>query len=373
MSDAFAILYGVLFALAVGLALVLTPLAARVAERLGLVDPPGPRKVHAKPIPYGGGIAVYGTVVGIAVLAYAGVAFLHDRAAADAATLPAFLRPFGPLLGGLMLPRTVGRFGAILVGATAVFAVGLADDRYRLRPASKLTVQTAAALVLVLAGIRVSLFIENAWVGGLLTVVWVVFVTNAFNLLDNMDGLSGGVAFIASALFFIVTLQAGQWLVAALLAVLGGALLGFLWYNFHPARLFLGDAGSLFVGFLLGTLTVAGTYYEGEGHFAAAVMPVLILGVPLFDTASVLWVRWRAGRPLFEGDTNHFSHRLQRLGMSVRQAVLTIYLLGLILGGAATLLGEVDDAGALVILLLGVGVIALIVLLEHAAGRRDEP
>jgi UDP-GlcNAc:undecaprenyl-phosphate/decaprenyl-phosphate GlcNAc-1-phosphate transferase len=179
------------------------------------------------------------------------------------------------------------------------------------------------------------------------------------------------VAAIASILFFVVALQGDQFFVAAFLAVFAGALLGFLHYNFAPARLFMGDAGSLFVGFLLGSLTVGCTYYEGRGSLYAVCMPVLILGVPLFDTASVLWIRWRRGAPLWVGDTNHFSHRLVRLGMTRREAVLTIYLLALILGGTATLLRQLNAFGALTILLVALGIIALIVLLENAATRRE--
>jgi len=373
--DPLILTYTVFFASAALLAWILTPLAACLARRVGLVDQPGERKIHERAMPYGGGIAIYATMVILVGAAYLLVLAVRDRGADDLAALPAPLADLAqtlrPHIRGLLSQATLGRLGAMLLGSTVIFVLGLVDDWHRLRARHKLCVQTLAAILVVAAGVRGTFFVENAAVGALVSVGWIVVVTNAFNLLDNMDGLSAGVAFVASALFLVVALQAEQIFVAAFLAVFAGTLLGFLRHNFAPARLFMGDAGSLLIGFVLSCLTISGTYYEGQGNLVAICMPVLILGVPLFDTASVIYIRRRQGKSLFDGDTNHFSHRLVRLGMTVREAVLTIYLLGLILGGAATLLKQVDQTGAIIILLLGLGVIMLIVLLENAAARRE--
>jgi UDP-GlcNAc:undecaprenyl-phosphate GlcNAc-1-phosphate transferase len=348
---------------AFALAMIVTPLARRLALATGLVDRPGGRKIHHSAKPYGGGIAIFLAVTLLTVGGYLAATLVDWQGvglpgARALASYPALARG-----------ETIRRFLALAGAGAIVFVLGLVDDARTVGPRTKLLVQAAAATLLVLGGVRMTLFLAHPLPGALLSILWVVLVTNAFNLLDNMDGLSAGVAAVAALLFLVVALQGGQVFVAAYLAVFAGALLGFLWYNFPPSRLFMGDAGSLYVGFTLAALTLAGTYYEARGSFYAVATPVLVLGVPLFDTLSVLWIRWRRGAPLFLGDTNHISHRFVRLGMTRREAVLTIYLLGLILGGAATLLRQIDVAGAITVFLIGLGIIALIVLLETAAAR----
>lgn len=374
MSDSLALPVGGLFALALGLALALTPLAARAAACIGLVDKPGARKIHSQVMPYGGGLAIFASVALTAALAFAAGHFFCAPGGTE--RLPPWLtgtaetaRPYfeGAALAG---PRL--RSVAIALGAAAMFLLGLVDDLRNLSPRIKLAVQILAAALVAFSGTRLSLFVANPWVGGTLTVLWIVFITNAFNLLDNMDGLSAGVALVASGLFCLIALQGEQVLVAGALAVLTGALLGFLRYNFAPARLFMGDAGALLVGFLLATLTVAGSYYDERGGWASLAAPLLVLGVPIFDTLSVICIRLKRGKPIFQGDTNHFSHRLVRLGMTRREAVLSIYLLGMILGGAATLLRRIGGAGGLTLLLLGAGILVFVALLENAAARRED-
>ncbi len=349
--------------LAFALAMLLTPLARRLALRTGLVDKPGARKIHAAPKPYGGGIGIFLTVTLFTVGGYLGATLIdwHAVSLPGAEAIASYT--------ALARPETVRRFLALAGSGAIVFLLGLVDDARTVGPRTKLLVQTAAAGLLVLGGVRMTLFIAHPLPGAILSILWVVLVTNAFNLLDNMDGLSAGVAAVAACLFLVVALQGGQVFVAAYLVVFAGALLGFLWYNFPPSRLFMGDAGSLYIGFTLAALTLAGTYYEARGSLYAVTTPLLVLGVPLFDTLSVMWIRWRRGAALFQGDNNHISHRFVRLGMTRREAVLTIYLLGLILGGAATLLRQIDVAGAITVFLIGLGIIALIVLLETAAAR----
>jgi UDP-GlcNAc:undecaprenyl-phosphate GlcNAc-1-phosphate transferase len=203
-----------------------------------------------------------------------------------------------------------------------------------------------------------------------------VALVNSFNMLDNMDGLSAGVAAIAAGMLATVMLLAPdprtnqpQLFVGGFLLVLVGALLGFLWHNRPPARLFMGDAGSYFVGYLLAMSTLMATFAGASVPKHAMLAPLCVLAVPLYDMASVISIRLRAGRSPFEGDKSHFSHRLVELGLSKTQAVLTIYLATAACGLGAFLLHEVDAAGACVILLLVASMLVLIAILE-SAGRR---
>jgi len=209
-----------------------------------------------------------------------------------------------------------------------------------------------------------------------LSVIWIVGLINSFNMLDNMDGLSGGVAAIAALMLSAVMLLAPspvtnqpQLFIGGFLLVLVGSLAGFLVHNRPPARLFMGDAGSYFIGYLLATTTLTATY-AGNGVPAHAVLaPLCILAVPLYDTASVVLIRLLAGRSPFVGDKSHFSHRLVELGMSKPQAVATIYLATATCGLGAFLLHEVDRLGAAIIGLSVVSTLALVAILE-TAGRR---
>jgi len=356
--------FGALFLTGLLLTLGLTPLARRLALRYGLMDMPGERKIHSHPMPYGGGIAIYLTIL----LAISGF-YALGRLTAAAEVCPSLLQPLYPYLGGLSLSPTIWKLAAILAGGTIVFILGWVDDILRLRPAVKLLGQIAAAVVTVAGGVHATCFLTTPFLSAIVTIVWIVTITNAFNFLDNMDGLCAGVAAIASGLFLAVALEGGQIFVAAFLAVFAGALTGFLCHNLPPARIFLGDAGSLFIGFLLSTLTVACTYYERGSSAAAVCMPLLILGVPLFDMLSVICVRWHRGAPLWQGDNNHFSHRLVRLGMSRREAVFAIYLLSLIMGANALLLGRLNNAGAIIIFSVAAGVFVFIGMLEFATAR----
>jgi UDP-GlcNAc:undecaprenyl-phosphate GlcNAc-1-phosphate transferase len=196
-------------------------------------------------------------------------------------------------------------------------------------------------------------------------------VTNAFNLLDHMDGLSSGVALLAGAAFLVVALQTGQGFMAAMIVPLLGACAGFLLFNFPPAKIFLGDAGSLFIGFWMSCLTISFTFYDAHYRLYTYVVPLAVLAVPLFDTSSVLVIRLLRRKPLFEGDTNHLAHRLTALGLSRRGAVLTVYALTLATGISAVLLYFVTERGALLILVQVLLTFGIITLLE-AAGRRHD-
>ena len=353
----------------------------RYGPALGLLDRPGHRKVHRAPTPTAGGLAIWLGVVGPFAV---GQLLLWMVRGADAASAE------GPTLWGIALPEFVaphipgllaqsGKLWALLAGATVLMLLGLADDRRGLDWRLRLAVETAVAVVLVLCGWRLSLFLDAPLVTGLLSVLWIVGLVNALNMLDNMDGLSAGVAAIAAAMLAAVMLLAPdpatsqpQLFVGGFLLVVVGSLVGFLWHNRPPARLFMGDAGSYLVGYLLAMATLSATFAGENVPRHAILAPLCVLAVPLYDSLTVVWIRLRAGRSPFEGDKSHFSHRLVELGMTKTQAVLTIYLATATCGLGALLLHQVDAAGACVVLLLVACVLVLVGVLE-SVGRKRRP
>jgi len=259
----------------------------------------------------------------------------------------------------------------ILAGAVALHVLGLMDDRRRLGPWVKLAVQVGVAGLVVFV-LRIRLL--EMWgqpLSSLASLLWIVIITNAFNFLDNMDGLSAGVAAICAAAMLAAAAASGQLFVGALLCLLLGALLGFLVHNFPPAGIFMGDAGSLVVGYLLAVLSILTTYYHhGPGGLAFGILtPVVVLAVPLYDTLSVIVLRLRQRLSPFVGDTRHFSHRLLRRGMSPRKAVLTIYLAAAATAIGATVLPYVDALRACLIFAQTLMIVLMIALLESADGR----
>ncbi len=233
--------------------------------------------------------------------------------------------------------------------------VGLVDDRFGLGWQLRLGLQCVVATVCVLwQGWRLTAFIDVPWITWGLSVIWIVGLINSFNMLDNMDGLSAGVAAIAATMLAAVLLvtpdaqtRQPQLFVAGFLLVIVGALLGFLWHNRPPARIFMGDAGSYFVGFCIAVTTLLATYTEYQGTRQHAVLaPLCVMAVPLYDMISVIWIRLREGRSPFQADKSHFSHRLVDLGLTKGQAVLTIYLTTATCGLGALLLQRVDLCGS---------------------------
>ncbi len=271
----------------------------------GLVDRPGARKIHAQPMPTAGGLAIWlGVVLPLAI----GQILLWGAAGGGAgrlgspATIIAWPDFIAPHLPGLL--HQSGKLWLLLGGGTVLMLLGLADDRCGLDWRLRLGVQTLVAVALVCLGWRLSLFLDMPWLTGTLTVIWIVGLVNSFNMLDNMDGLSAGVAAIAAAIFAAVMLltprpdnQQPQLFVAAFLLVILGSLLGFLWHNRPPARLFMGDAGSYLVGYLLATATLTGTFAGGSLPKHAILAPLCVLAVPLYDTASVVLIRLRRPQP----------------------------------------------------------------------------
>ncbi len=346
------------FAATAALAVVLVPVASRLARRFGVLDAPGARKVHAAPMPRLGGIAVF-----VSFFVVVGAGYL---AAPHLATF-AFIQPFLPLSAAILKEaHKVGpQLTGVLIGSTLVFAVGLADDVWggRFNVWVKAGGQVIGAVVLILAGVRTS-FMPYDWMNVLVTLVWVVGMTNAFNLLDNMDGLSAGVAFVASLVLLINAWALDEFFIGFLLLAFMGSLLGFLFFNANPARIFLGDCGSLFIGYLMGSLTLLERYLShASGSLFPVLMPVLVLAVPIVDTTTVVVIRIREGRPIYVGDRRHLSHRLVSLGFSPKRAVWSLYLMTFALGLGAASLTDATLSQAILVVLQTAGLVLLILLL----------
>ncbi|MDZ7268069.1 MAG: undecaprenyl/decaprenyl-phosphate alpha-N-acetylglucosaminyl 1-phosphate transferase [candidate division KSB1 bacterium] len=361
------LIYLHLFLFALLLALLFVPVARQLALRLGVIDWPQGRKAHRQPTPLLGGLAIYAAFM-LAVLLHLAAYFSMQQAEWFAQTFP-----FLPAEAG-RLAETLPKLLAISAGATLMVVLGFVDDRRGLNFSYKIkfAIQILAAGLLVAAGVHTDLM-PSPLLNTLVTVVWVVGITNAFNLLDNMDGLSAGVALIATAMLLVITIAQDQFFSAMALSVLAGALLGFLRYNFPPAGIFMGDTGSLFIGFLLAALSITSSYVVPQSaSMMPALMPLLVLSLPIFDTLSVIVIRLREHRPVFQGDRRHFSHRLVDLGMTPRGAVVFIYLVTATIGIVAALLPYLPLWGEILVLLHTVLVYVMITVLVHVARRRRQ-
>jgi len=346
------------------LSLALAPLFARLARRLRVVDIPRGRSIHTTPIPLLGGLAILSSLILTTIL--------HLAAAAWLSTRPDFLTAvFSDLQYNIPgLSTTWGRLGVIFAGGVALAALGLADDLWDLGVRSRLLAQVAVAIAVVALGIRPSLHFLPVPVGFAIAVVWLVGITNSFNLIDGADGLATGLAAISSALLGITMCLTNHPCTAALLFALCGACLGFLRYNWHPAQLFLGSSGSLFLGYILGATTLIATFMSGESVWLFPLLiPVLVLAVPLYDTTSVILIRLGLKQRIWEGDQRHFHHRLMRIGFSVRQCVAFMYLLALTFGAGGLLLAKTSLIPNLVVMGQAGVLIGMIVLMERVVGR----
>lgn len=357
-------LFGISFLVSVNV----VPLVLRLAIRSGFVDRPGERKIHTRPVPYGGGIVVAISVISTLSLSM-GLAFLERRAQDSGSHVWRLLSP-EILHHASGAVSKLPQIAVVITGSLVILLLGLLDDRLNLSATRKFVVESIVAVAIAASGQRLDLMGDQtpggAWLSGLVTVLWIVAITNAFNLLDHFDGLSAGVAILVSLSLVAVALQTGQVFLAAVLSIVIGACGGFLIFNFPPAKIFLGDGGSLFIGFLLASFSVSFTFYEAHYHLYSYFVPLVVLAVPAFDTLRVTLLRWRAGRPLFQGDTCHIAHRLVALGMTSRMALLTVYTLTLITGLSAVLLYQVDLSGAFILLAELILIFLLMTLLVRA-------
>jgi UDP-GlcNAc:undecaprenyl-phosphate GlcNAc-1-phosphate transferase len=325
--------YALIFLGAVSLSSVCTPLAIAIALRRGVLDNPGNHKSHSSPVPYLGGLAV---VVSFSLSMLIPVMAISES--------------------------SVSREFMIVIGvALALALLGLFDDLRNLSSVLRLACEIAAGVVLWNLDLGVQL-VGVSWVDAVITVFWVVGITNAFNLLDNMDGLSAGIAAIASFSFFAIAASNGQYLVAGLSLALGGCALGFLRHNFHPARVYMGDSGALFFGFLVSFVGLKLQFNISSD--VSVLVPIVVCSVAVLDTSLVTIARLRHGLSPFQGGRDHVSHRLVKIGLPVPVAVTVLYVAAASVGVIAFVIARSDEtaawvlAGLVAILLVGIGVLA---------------
>ncbi|MBQ8004263.1 MAG: undecaprenyl/decaprenyl-phosphate alpha-N-acetylglucosaminyl 1-phosphate transferase, partial [Oscillospiraceae bacterium] len=317
------------------LSFILTPVAKRIAHQIGAIDvPKDERRMHKEPIPRLGGIAVF----------------------------------FAFLVSVILLVPIDLELQGILLGAVVIVVLGVIDDSVSLPAIVKLFVQIAAALIVVLHGVRidvlsnVNVFSDNAYLSlGVwsipVTVIWIVAITNAVNLIDGLDGLSVGVCTIASLSLLMISAIVSEFTVVVIMAALAGACIGFLPYNINPAKIFVGDTGATFLGFILATMSVQGMFKTYAILSFAA--PFLVLGLPIFDTVFAICRRILNGQSPMHADRGHIHHRLIDVGFNQKQTVLILYLISGILGVSAVLL---TSSGAVRALLFVVAVLVAAVV-----------
>jgi UDP-GlcNAc:undecaprenyl-phosphate GlcNAc-1-phosphate transferase len=291
------------------------PLWRRWCLRTNLLDNPGHRKIHDSPIPLAGGFAV---LTGFLVPLIAGAILLKLE----------ILRISSTALIVHGINRRAVELAILGIGAVVITIIGWLDDKHELKPLTKFIGQLLVAIAVAAASKRITLFVHNEFFSYSITVFWLLTVINAFNFIDNMNGLCAGLGAIGAFLFALIAARDGEYLVALIGFLMCGALLGFLPYNFPRARVFLGDAGSHLVGYLLAVMAILPHFYNKlNPHPLAVLTPLLILAVPLLDLAQVSLFRTLSRKPFWIGDTNHLSHRLTHLGLSRVRAVLILWVI----------------------------------------------
>jgi UDP-GlcNAc:undecaprenyl-phosphate GlcNAc-1-phosphate transferase len=322
----------------------MTPISKKIAIKVGAIDiPKDERRIHKKPIPLLGGLAIY-TATMISILI------------------------FLPMNKSLL---------SIIIGGTIIFISGIIDDKKNLSAKTKLIFQLLAAVVLILGDVKID-FITNPfsrtstllYLKGFsipLTIFWVVGITNTLNLIDGLDGLAAGVAMIASLSLLIVANRFGYIEITIISAILAGSCLGFLPYNFNPAKIFMGDTGALFLGFMLSVVAIEGVMKSVAT--IAIVVPIIILGLPIFDTTFAIFRRLLNGRPIMEADKGHLHHRLLQRGLTQRQTVLILYLISAVFGFAAVIIAKINSRQGIII---SGTIIILTILLARRMGLIDK-
>ena len=325
--------YFMVFLIALAISYFVTPMIARLARTFKILDRPAKNKLHKKPIPRLGGLAIF--------IAYFFSLFITKN-----------------------LDSSVG---IIIFGGMAILLLGVLDDIFRVPAVIKVIFIFILTFILAREGLMVSLFRESFYLNLFITLLWIVGVSSAFNAVDNMDGLSGGLGAIAAITFFIIALRTSQWGWATLAVALCGALLGFLRYNFHSAKIFMGDSGSLFLGFTLAAISIRGEW--STNAIKASIIPVLVLGVPIFDLAYIVIRRWIEGtaKGIVEAITfcakDHLSHRLVSLGFKQQISVLFIYLIAICVSIGAIVLQNAARWDAALLLLQFVLIFVVVVIL----------
>lgn len=325
----------------------LMPIMKKLAFSLKILDAPGKRKIHKNPIPLLGGSGIFFSlilVIGIhffLFLIFKQISFFN-------------FENFKSIISRLII---------IFIGAFVIFIIGILDDIKKISFQLRFIIQILVAIMLVFSGIKLK-FLPYFMFGEIITVFWIVGIINAFNLLDNMDGITSGVAFIASIFFFLISINTGQNLVPFLTVIFAGSVLGFLRINFPPAKMFMGDAGSLLLGYFLAVISIMNLYTRNfSENFLSLLAPIFILAVPLFDTFSVIFIRIKNKNPIYVGDMNHFPHKLARLGFSSRQVAIFVYIVTFLTGFLSLLLLKANIYQGIILFIIEILIFAIIVLL----------
>lgn len=334
------------FFVATVLSLVFTPLVRRLSIKFGLVDiPKDNRRVHKKPIPLAGGLAIFLSLL---------ISFL------------------------IFMPLTRA-YIAFLIGAFIIVAIGLYDDKYNMSAKAKFSFQILAAIVLILGGVRIDFF-TNPFYGKEpliyleilsipITIFWVVGITNTINLIDGLDGLACGISSIASLSLMFVAFRYQNIPMAILASILAGSCLGFLPYNFNPARIFMGDTGALLLGFVLSFLTIEGVMKSVA--IIAVFIPILILGVPIFDTTFAIIRRKLSGKKISEADKGHLHHKLLYRGLSQRQTVISLYCVSILFGVLGNIISTLHAKNALIMSIIIIGIVGSLALFFGLLRERE--
>ncbi|MFC1667542.1 hypothetical protein ACFL0P_06790 [Candidatus Omnitrophota bacterium] len=329
--------YFIAFFTAFVISILLTPIVRKIAVKFGYVDRPKEDRWHKKETALFGGVAIFTSFI---------ISYII------------FAKPGTESLG-------------IIFCVFLIFALGLLDDFRHIKPYTKLMGQIVVASLLVTFGTRIKL-IPYEIINIPLTVLWIVAIVNAFNLLDNMDGLSGGIAAIVSGVLFLYALLTGNPVIAFPALILTGSLLGFLRYNFNPAQIFMGDSGSMFIGFILATMTLQGSWRESTHLVMVLAIPLLVLVVPIFDTVFVTLMRGFSSRRVFQGGKDHISHRMVVLGLSEKKTVITLYFISIIFGAISVLSMYVaPSVTVMLVLVVSVSLIYFAVFLGKVKVYKD--
>lgn len=341
------------------LADIFTYFVSKLAVKFNILDHPGERKVHIVPKPLCGGFAIYFSlffVIGINISIF----FLLLKSNLINNDI------FWIKTNLIYFKRAIPLLAGLIIGTSIITLIGFIDDVRGMDPKIKFFFQFLVAGISVYSGIKITLF-HIPLLNELITVLWIVGLTNSINLLDNMDGLSGGVSAIISFSIFVVSISLKQYFVAMICITLMGSILGFLKHNISPAKIFMGDTGALMIGYLLSNITIIATFYTKDvPNYFAVLTPLFLMTTPIFDTFSVMFIRMKNKKPLFVGDKNHLSHRINSLGFTKRRSVIVIYILTIISCFSSILLTAVNKFGAYLILIQILFLIVLTIILMNA-------
>lgn len=355
------------FSGALALSLVLTPLFRLAALKLRAIDQPAHNhKRHHDQVPLLGGLAIF---CSLAIVLIAGIVLIKSR------FLPLGDEALVESMANGMAISSV-RITFVFLGAVLALLLGLLDDLFPLSAAVKFAGQLLIAIIAVYGGmIKIDMFAGIPFLSAPATVFWIMLLMNSINFFDNMDGLAAGTCAIALFFFAVVSILSGQFFVAALSGATCGAVCGFWYYNTDPARIFMGDSGSHFLGYMLAVISVGTTFYHSDGANSfslSLLMPLLILALPLFDTAMVVIIRFYQHKPFWIGDRNHISHRFVRMGLSRPQAVRLVHLLALCIALGSLPLYWGGTITAVVLIIQNVVLLTAVSLLQFTLSKTDK-